>query len=157
MKDYYTAARVACNKVRIWQSEKEDAVQFIVMHLWENNLPEDIDFKTLVTYSCNKAKDYLRFVNGYTGNKSRLNETVLLQDHLKLLTYNPEDAIHKKLDYEKIPAQPKYILDSYLKDSKEYKEIGKDIGVSEGRVSQILKAFIDREYLVYDKIRRKIK
>jgi len=103
--DYYTLARIAVKKVRIWESQREDAIQYVVMKLWEANLNESAHtFKKLVTIACNKAKDYLRELNGRDDNKSEAAYIMLQDKHLNNQVHNPEDSIHKKIDLERLKA-----------------------------------------------------
>jgi hypothetical protein len=148
MKDYYVAAKVACYKVRVSSHLREDAVQFIVMKLWENDLPVDLDFKTLVTYGCNKAKDYLRSINGWQGGKTQAAEMILSEEVIERLNYNPEQTLINKIAMEKIPQSSKQLLEAYINGEKPH--------LSEGRVSQIIKAFHEKEFF-NEKIRRKTK
>jgi RNA polymerase sigma factor (sigma-70 family) len=157
VKDYYTLAKVACYKVNIWENQREDAIQYIVMKLWEDNLPDYLESNTLVTYACNKAKDYLRVVNGRDGHKTLAAQVSLFPEHLTNIVYNPEEALHKKIDLDRLPKSAKNMLEEYIVNGKEYKEIGEGMGVSEGRISQLFKKIIDKEYFSGTNPKRKIK
>ncbi len=133
--DYYTVARIAVKKVRIWDSQKDDATQYVVMKLWENNLPEHVPFKKLITYACNKARDYLREVNGRDSQKDISKETMLLNEHQAFFNHNPTDTMEKYIDLQKTMSP---MLEELIVKGTTMKEYGKTIGVNESRVSQLV-------------------
>lgn len=146
-QEFYTVAQIAVRKVKIWPNAREDAVQYIVMKLWEDDLDRHITFKKLVTYACNKARDYLRELNGRAGHKSKSAEVLLEDNHLQNLYVDPRVAIFQKLDLQKTMSP---MLEDLIVKGTTMKEYGKTIGVSESRVSQLVDAEVT-------KLRKKLK
>ena len=137
--DYYTIAKIAVRKVNVYPSDREYAIQYIVMKLWEGNIDSfNHTFPKMVTIACNKAKDFIRLQTGRTGNRTVADKEHVNEFIANYMNPNPEKAIHQKLDYGKLPSTTKNIIEDYIVNGKSLKEIGKAQGVSESRISQVL-------------------
>lgn len=160
MRDYYTLAKIACYKVRIWENQREDAIQYIVMKLWEDNLEDYLEFSTLVTYACNKAKDYLRIVNGQGKVPKSGSEVPLMPQHLDrrdTFRKSPEDHYLNRLSVKSMPDYKKHIIEEYIVNGKSCKELAEMYGKSEAWINGKMKDIIEKECFSNGSTRKKTK
>jgi RNA polymerase sigma factor (sigma-70 family) len=142
-RDYYYIAGVICRKYGSSQYLREDAIQEVVMRLWEKTSgDEPIAHLYRMAYFC-----YVDFMREYFGNKrnpeGRGHKNLLLRLSLEEVKgwerrYEFDD---NRIQFQQIVGrlddEDREFLSEYL-SGKNLKELGKERGVSEARASQNL-------------------
>lgn len=151
--NYYDIARIVVSKYskgRMKPENQQDAIQHVVMKLWEEDVSLELPFKQLHSIATNKFVDYIRLVHGSTRYK-----TSYTKDHGKEFvayeTNQHETAINDLEDYVvaklSILSALKPIEQEFVEDMFQgllLKEIGAKRGYSESRAKQVLDAIRDK-------------
>lgn len=120
---------------RMKPNEEDDCVQECLLRFHLNGFGQTVDQAVI---------DYLRkYVAGRKGSpgyeqKLNLHNALEIPEHLVVETEDTE-----RIDVTYLPQKLRWIVESYIQ-GYEMKEIGASLGVSESRVSQMIKEYTER-------------
>ena len=146
--DWYTLAKAVVGKYskgRMKPENAEDAVQYIVMKLWEEQIDMKLPYKQLFARAANKYIDWLRMNVGSSRWGTSDTKPIGKEFH----QFTPglhdsrqdwiEDYVLAKLSIlNALNGQDKVFVEELLQGSF-LKDIGRKMGYSESRAAQILK------------------